>query len=148
MRPRVVGVDGRGERAELRLGGVVRGALRLGEPVAQHASSGQHPGVLARQRRERVDQREPQLVDQAAVGGVARPDHLAAELHEPAVGQLRLLDAPAGAVARLEHHDVGAAGGQVAGGRQAGEPGAQDRDVVAAHNASRQATSSRSGPRS
>ena len=76
------------------------------------------------------------------------PDDLAAELHQPAVRQLGLLDAAAGAVARLEHDHVGAGRGEVARGRQAREPGAQHGDVVAAHSASRQATSSRSGPRS
>ena len=77
-----------------------------------------------------------------------RSHHLAAELHQPAVGQRRLLDPPARAVARLQHHDVRPAGREIARGRQPREPRAQHHDVVAAHNASRQATSSRSGPRS
>ena len=41
----------------------------------------QHPGVLAGRRRERVDEREPELVDQPAVRRVARADDLPAELH-------------------------------------------------------------------
>ena len=148
VRPRVVGVDGRGQRAEPLLGGVERRALWPGEPVAEDATLRQHPGVLARGRRERVDEREPELVDEPAVRRVPRADDLPAELQQPAVRQLGLLDATAGPVARLEHDHVGAGRGEVAGGREAREPGPQHRDVVAAHSASRQATSSRSGPRS
>ena len=148
VRPRVVGVDGRRQRAEPLLGGVERRALGPREPVAEHAALGQHPGVLPGRGRERVDEREPELVDEPAVRRVPRADDLAAELQQPAVRQLGLLDAAAGAVARLEHDHVGAGRGEVARGRQAREPGAQHRDVVPAHSASRQATSSRSGPRS
>ncbi len=59
--------------------------------------------------------------------------HLAAELHDPPVLELELLDPPADAVARLQHEDVGARRREVACGREAAEPGAQDDDVVAAH---------------
>ena len=133
VRPRVVGVDGGGERPELRLGRRVALALGVVEPVADHAPVREHPRVLAGQRGEGVDEREPQLVHEPAVGGVRRPDDLAAQLHEPAVGELRLLDAPAGAVARLEHDDVDAGAGEVARGGEAGEAGAQHGDVMAAH---------------
>ena len=133
MRPRVVGVDRRGQRAELRLRAIVRLLLGPGQPVPEHAAEAQHPGVLAGQRRERVDEREPELVHEPAVRRVPGPDDLAAELDEPAVGELGLLHPPAGPVARLEHDHVGARGGQVARGRQAGQPGAQHGDVVAAH---------------
>ena len=44
-------------------------------------------------------------------------------------GELELLHAPADAVARLEHEHVGAARGEVARGREAGQPGAEDEDV-------------------
>ncbi len=63
--------------------------------------------------------------------------HLAAELHDPAVVELRLLHPPADAVARLQHDDVGAGGRQVPRGGEAAEPGAQDDDVVAASSAKR-----------
>ena len=59
-----------------------------------------------------------------------RAHHLAAELDEPAVRERRLLHPAAGPVARLEQHHVGAAGREVTGGRQAGEPTAQHHDVV------------------
>ena len=73
VRPRVVGVDGRGQRAEPLLGGVERRALGPGEPVAEHTALRQHPGVLAGRRRERVDEREPELVDEPAVRRVPGP---------------------------------------------------------------------------
>ena len=133
MRPRVVGIDAGGECAELLLGRRVARALGVVEPVAHHAPVREHPRVLAGQRGEGVDEREPQLVDEPAVGGVRRPDDLAAQLHEPAVRELGLLDAPAGAVARLEHDDVDAGAGEVARRGQAGEAGAQHGDVMAAH---------------
>ena len=58
-----------------------------------------------------------------------RAHHLAAELQHAPVGQLELLDAPADALARLEHLHVGTARREVARGREAGEPGAEDEDV-------------------
>ena len=61
------------------------------------------------------------------------PDDLAAELHEPAVGQLGLLDPAAGAVAGLEHDHVDALRREVARGRQAGQTRAHDHHVVLAH---------------
>jgi hypothetical protein len=59
-----------------------------------------------------------------------RTDHLSTELHDTAVGQRRLLDAPAGAVARLEDHHVGALVHQVAGGAQPGQSCARDHHVA------------------
>ena len=58
-------------------------------------------------------------------------DDLAAQLHDAAVVEHRLLDAPAGAPARLEQLDVGAAGREVARGGEAGEPGPEDQHVAA-----------------
>ena len=54
---------------------------------------------------------------------------LAAELHKPAVLEGRLDHPAAGAVAGLEHDDVGPRGRQVAGGREAGEAGPDDDRV-------------------
>ena len=59
-----------------------------------------------------------------------RTHHLATELDEPAVRERRLLHPATGPVARLEHHHVGPARGEVACRRQAGEPTAQHHDVV------------------
>ena len=56
-------------------------------------------------------------------------DELAAHLHGAAVGDLDLLDAAAGPVARLEHHHVAPARVQVARRREAGQAGAHHEDV-------------------
>ena len=61
--------------------------------------------------------------------------HLAAELDAASVGQLDLLDPAADPVACLEHGHGGSAGGQVAGGDEPGEPGADD-DHVGLHRSS------------
>ena len=58
-----------------------------------------------------------------------RPDHLAAELDDPAVGQRRLLHAAAGPVARLEHDDVRAAVHQIASGAEARQARAHHHHV-------------------
>ena len=116
--PRIVGVDGAREAAEQLLDAVVVRALGLRQPrqvvavvrplVEQHAGDAGLGDVAGHEG-------EPELGDEAAVGGVERPDHLAAELHEAPVAQLRLLDPSADASAGLEHQDVGAAPGEVAG---------------------------------
>ena len=54
---------------------------------------------------------------------------LAAELDEAPVGQRHLLHPAADAVAGLEHGHRRSAGGQVAGGAETGQPGADDDDV-------------------
>ena len=56
-------------------------------------------------------------------------DELAAELHDAAVRDLRLLDPAARPVARLEHDDVAAGAVQVARRREPGQAGAHDDDV-------------------
>ena len=56
-------------------------------------------------------------------------DELAAELHDPAVADLDLLDPPARPVAGLEHAHVATGAVQVARGREAGQAGAHDEDV-------------------
>ena len=56
-------------------------------------------------------------------------DHLAAELHQPTVGERGLLDPAADPVACLQHGHVGPATREVARRGQAGEPGADDQDV-------------------
>ena len=60
--------------------------------------------------------------------GVA--DDLAAELHQPPVVELHLLDPAAHASPRLEDDDIGATGDQVPGGGQPGETGSDDDRVV------------------
>jgi hypothetical protein len=62
---------------------------------------------------------------------VERADHLAAELHQAAVGERRLLDPTARPVARLEHEHVGTAAGELAGSGEPRQAGAQHHDVVA-----------------
>ena len=59
-----------------------------------------------------------------------RADQLSAQLHDAAVVEHRLLDAPAGPAARLEQLDVGARGGEVARGGEAGEAGAENEHVA------------------
>ena len=59
-----------------------------------------------------------------------RAHDLAAELDHAPVVEHRLLDAAARPVARLEHLDVGARGGQVARGGQARQPGAEHEHVA------------------
>ena len=133
MSPRVVRVDRRGQRGERGLDHVVGLAIGVGEPRNVRAdvpAVGEQPGVLAGQVRERRDQGESELGDQAGVRRVEWPDHLAAELDQPAVGERGLLDAAAGPVAGLQDDHVGAARDQVAGGGQAGQAGAENDDVV------------------
>ena len=72
-----------------------------------------------------------------------RAHHLAAELDETAVGERRLLHAPAGPVARLDDDDVRPAAGKVPRGGQAGQPCAHDHHIVLAHAG----TLSQTGPR-
>ena len=55
--------------------------------------------------------------------------HLAAELHDAAVGDLGLLDPAARPVARLEHDHVAAGPVQVTARRQPGQAGAHHHDV-------------------
>ena len=73
-----------------------------------------------------------------------RAHDLAAELDDAPVVQHRLLDAAARPVARLEHLDVGARGGQVARGGQAGQPRAEHEHV--AHHAGSTAAENSSAP--
>ena len=56
-------------------------------------------------------------------------DHLAPELHDPAVGQRRLLHATTRAVARFEDDHVRPSGHQIARGAEAGQPGANHNHV-------------------
>jgi hypothetical protein len=111
----VLDVRGREERRPLPLAGT------LGEVPAHHARLGDVAGLDL----------EPELRGQREVGGVEGADQLAAELDDAAVVEHRLLDAPAGPVARLEHEHVGAGGREVARGSEACQPGAEDQDVVA-----------------
>ena len=98
--------------------------------LAHVAPVGQHPRLLPRQIWEGRHQGETKLLDEAVVGPLVRPDHLPAELHEAPVGQRRLLNPPARPVARLEHHHVRSARGQVPGGGEPGQAAAQHDHVV------------------
>jgi hypothetical protein len=131
VRPGVIRVDGPGERAELVRQGCEARAVGVAHPreaVADVASVGEHPGVLTRQLGKGRDDREAELLGESEVRLVKRADHLAAELHDAAVGQRRLLDAPAGAVARLHHEHV-RAGLQITCRAEACEPGAHHHHV-------------------
>jgi hypothetical protein len=59
-----------------------------------------------------------------------RTDHLATELHDPPVGERRLLHPSARPVARLEDHHVRAVIHQIARGAQARQAGARDNHVA------------------
>ena len=85
-------------------------------------------GGCACHARVRRREREPELLDEPEVRGVRGADELAAELHRATV-DVDLLDATADPLASLEHDDVGAAVGQVARRRQAGQAGPEDDDV-------------------
>ena len=140
MRPRVVRVDCRRQRRELPLEPLVDQPIGAGHPLhalaVMHAV-GQEPGRFARDAREAGHDGEPELGDELAVGDVEVPDHLAAQLHQPAVGGARLLHPTPGPGAGLEDHHVGAAGRQVAGGAESGQPGPHHDDVVGLHGTSR-----------
>ena len=126
-----------------------RRARAPGEPVAEHAARRPAPRCPRRAADGNASTSvSPSSSTSPRYAVCTGPTTSPPSCTQPAVGELGLLDAAAGPVARLEHDHVGAGRGEVAGGRQAREPGAQHRDVVPAHSASRQATSSRSGPRS
>ena len=135
VRPRVVGVDGTGERAERRLEAPGLGPLGRREPLAAAHALAQERRPLAVGVDVALLDRQAELLGQPEVGPLERARQLAAELDATAVGQVGLLDAAAHAVARLEHEHVGAAEGEVAGGGQPGEAGAEDEHVVGAHAA-------------
>ena len=132
VRPRVGRVDGAGERDERRLDPLraLRVSIReAGRDVALARTFGQPPGQLARLRDVGPHGRQPELAGERQVGRVEGADHLAAELQHAAVGQLELLDPAADAIARLEDLHVGTAGREIARGREARQPGAEDEDV-------------------
>ena len=124
MRPRVVRVDGRGQRGERGLDLRRRPSDRrrvnqgMSGPTCRPSASSQvsSPGRSGKDG-TRVS---PSSATRSDVRGVERPDHLAAELDQPPVGERGLLDPAAGSPASLQHDHVGAARDQVAGGRQAG----------------------------
>jgi hypothetical protein len=57
---------------------------------------------------------------------------LAAKLNYAPVGQRRLLDAAADAIARFEYDDVAPGQSEITGGTEASKPGPQD-DYIVAH---------------
>ena len=80
-------------------------------------------------------ERQAKLLDQSAVGRLEGAGHLAAELHQAAVGHLRLHDPPTGPVAGLEHDHIGAPRLQIERRRQPGQPGSNDHHVMPRHPA-------------
>ena len=133
MRPRVVRIDGGDELAEQPLDTLVVGAL-LGRVEREAVLRATHAvrQVVGRRTgdgRVRRIERQPELLDEPEVGGVRRPDQLAAELHRASVVHRDLLDPPSDPVARLEHEHVGAAEHEIARGGEPGQPGADDHDV-------------------
>jgi hypothetical protein len=108
MRPRVVGVDGRRQRAERRLEPVGGRALGGGEPLAAAHALVQRRRPLARLVDVAAFDGQGELLRQPQVRPLERPRDLAAELHAAPVGQVDMLDAPADPVARLEDEHVGA----------------------------------------
>ena len=138
MRPGIVGVDGPDQLAERLLDlGVARPVLvrHPWKVLADEAPLGEHVGVVAGDRGEGVLDRQPELLDEAAVGRVEGADHLAAELHEAPVGHLRLHDPPTGPVAGLEHDHIGAPRLQIEGRRQPGQPRPHNHHVMPRHRA-------------
>ena len=111
------------------VGPVVRGRER--EAVARPGHALEQVERLGAWRRH-VARREgeAELVDELEVRRVHPPDHLPAELDEPAVRRAGLLDAPPDAVPCLEHGHVRARGREVARGGEAGQAGAEDEDVA------------------
>jgi hypothetical protein len=93
------------------------------------AAVGEHPGVLAGQLGKGGHDCEPELVGETEVRLVKRPDHLAAQLDDAAVGERRLLDTAAGPVAGLDHDDIRAALHQIACGAESREPRAHYHHV-------------------
>ena len=133
MRPRVVRVDGRGQRGELLLDVSHAAMVVVGEPrwiVADVCVLVQNIGEFARLGHVARDKVQAEFGDQLLVGGVSVADHLTAELNDSAVVERDLLDATADAVAGLEDKDIGASPHQVTGGGQTGKAGAEYDDVV------------------
>ena len=75
------------------------------------------------------EEREAELLGQGAHPVLRRSDPLAAELHQRAVRERVVEDAPADAIASLEHDDRVARRLEIARGRQAGQAGAHDDDI-------------------
>ena len=101
---------------------LVVGLVHPGRAVAhRHALVGA-PGIGQVERGVARLQREPQLGHQAGVGALPLGGQLAAELDRPAVVEPLLLHPAAGALARLQHQHVGAAGREVAGTGEPGQP--------------------------
>ncbi len=90
----------------------------------------EHVGQLARLGDVARHQGEAELLDELLVRRVGVADDLAAELYQPTVVELHLLDPTAHPSPRLEDDDIGATGDQVAGGGQPGETGSDDDRVV------------------
>jgi hypothetical protein len=133
MRPRVVRIDGRDELAKRALDTLVvrpllhrlEGKAVLGSMDAVHEVVGRGAG----DRRVRRVERQAELLDEAEVGRVRVPDHLAAELNGAAVVHGHLLDPTSDPLARLEHEHVGAAVHEIACGSKPGQASADDHDV-------------------
>ena len=79
---------------------------------------------------KRRHDRQSEFFGKLYIGVLERTDHFATQLHDPPVGERRLLHPSARSVARLEHHDVRAVIHQIARGAQAREARARDNDVA------------------
>ena len=130
--PGVVRVDRARERLELGVQPrevLVVGRVHPGRAVAhRHALVGA-PGIRQVERCVARLEREPQLGHQAGVGALPLGGQLAAELDRPAVVEPLLLHPAAGALTRLQHQHVGAAGREVARTGEPGQPRPHHHDV-------------------
>jgi hypothetical protein len=132
VRPRVVGVHRAGERPELvrqRREACPVGVVYPREVVADVASVGEHPGVRAGQLGKGGHDGQAELISEPQVRLVKRPDHLAAQLDDAAIGERGLLHAPAGPVPCLQHDDVRAAIHKIPSGAEARQAGADHHDL-------------------
>ena len=146
MRPRVVGVHGRGQAGELLLDRGVASTVVVAHPrkaVTDRALAGEHVGVLAGQVGKRGLEGQSELVGEPVVRGLERADDLATELDQTPVRELGLLDPPAGASTCLEHDHVGPARRQVARRRETGKA-RPDHNYVMRHLCSSRSSRSRS----
>jgi hypothetical protein len=142
--PRVARVDRPRQGCEAALDLLVRREVLRPEPAGRTADDhpvDEGPGVLTGHRRERRLQCQVQLGHELGVGSVSGTDHLAAQLHEPAIGQAGLRHPTADPISGLEHQDVRTSAVQVTCRGQPRQTGAEDHriqahQVVSSHDAS------------
>ena len=91
----------------------------------------QRPGVLSGHGGESGLERQTELLHQLGIDGVSRTHHLAAQLHQPAVGQRCLRHATPNPLSSLEHQDVRTRADQVPCRGQPGQPRAEHHRIKA-----------------